>query len=498
MPSTAPTDKIFRRTTLRVPVEPLTPLLVLVFGALVAVLVGISGVNALRQASHDATEARARWLGFAIAETLVERPRTEWQEMLSRMSGKVRALECFVLDADGSVLVSAANETLAPVTLLELRDRGRGDLKVALGEVRFESVAIGPADPQRATLLVLVHQSASPPEVSAYLASLAAASVMFIAVACLAGYLMSRDGSRDVAFVTARVRTMARSPDDPLVDDPLPLRALDDVGVLTASFNDLLARYRSAEARYVANVERTRQSDRDRAAFLAAVSHEFYTPLNAILGFTDVLLAEVDGPLLEDAREEVEQIRDSGKHLKDLIDDIVQFSALEGGQLRLKKKRADLTALAAEVVREASVVAQEKRIALSFRADSAVYADIDGLRMRQVLGNLVGNAVKFTAQGSVEVDVSRRGRSPMITVTDTGPGISQSERAYVFDEFAQASAGRRAGLSGSGLGLAIARRLVLLHGGSIELESEVGRGSTFRVLLPEAGAVERFGRGPAV
>ncbi len=497
MHSVAPTDATFRRTALRVPAPPLTPLLVLLFGALVAVLVGFSGVNALRQASQDATEARARWLGFAIAETLAETPRREWQDMLSRMSGKVRALECFVLDADGSVVVSAANETHAPVTLLELRDRGRGELDVALGEVRFESMPIGPPGPQRPTLLVLVHLSRSPPEVSAYLASLVSASAMFLAVACLAGYLVARDGSRDVAFVTAHVRTMAQSPDDPLVD-PLPLRALDDVGVLTASFNELLGRYRSAEARHAANVERTRQADRDRAAFLAAVSHEFYTPLNAILGFADVLLAEVDGPLRPDAREEVEQIRDSGKHLKDLIDDIVQFSALEGGQLRLKKKRADLVALAHEVVREASVVAHEKGITLAFRAPAPVHADIDGLRMRQVLGNLVGNAVKFTSRGGVEVEISRRDRSPMITVTDTGPGISKAERSYVFDEFVQAEAGRRAGTSGSGLGLAIARRLVLLHGGSIELESEVGQGSTFRVLLPEAGAVERFGVGPAV
>jgi signal transduction histidine kinase len=260
----------------------------------------------------------------------------------------------------------------------------------------------------------------------------------------------------------------------------------------------LLGRYRGAEARYAANVERTRQADRDRAAFLAAVSHEFYTPLNAILGFADVLLAEVDGPLRPDAREEVEQIRDSGKHLKDLIDDIVQFSALEGGQLRLKKKRADLVALANEVVREASVVAHEKGITITFNAPAPVHADIDGLRMRQVLGNLVGNAVKFTSQGGVEVEISRRDRSPMITVTDTGPGISKAERSYVFDEFVQAEAGRRAGSSGSGLGLAIARRLVLLHGGTIELESELGAGSTFRVLLPEAGAVERFGVGPVV
>lgn len=499
MHSVAPTGRTFRRTALRLPVEPLTPVLVLLLGVLMAVLVGWRGVDALRQSNVDALAARGRWMAFAISATLEQKPRDEWQETLSRVSGKVRALETFVLAADGTVLATATNHSLAQSTLLELRDLGSGsssELEKLYPEgilVRVQAQKIGPEqEAARPTLLVLVQDAASPPEVSAYLASLLAACVMFIAVACLAGYLMARDGSRDVAFVTARVRAMAHSPDEPLVD-PLPLRALDDVGVLTAAFNDLLARYRSAEARYVANVERTRQADRDRAAFLAAVSHEFYTPLNAILGFADVLLAEVDGPLEPDVREEVEQIRDSGRHLKELIDDIVQFSALEGGQLRLKKKLADLVPLAGEVVREASVIAHEKGITIEFHAPLPIQADVDGLRMRQVLGNLVGNAVKFTERGGVVVEVGRRGRSPMVTVTDTGPGISSAERSFVFEEFAQAEAGRRAGSSGSGLGLAIARRLVQLHGGSIELESELGQGSVFRVVLPEPGAVERFG-----
>ena len=476
---------------LHVPIEPLTLLLVVVFGALVTILVALGGVNALRQASGDTAAARARWLAFSLAETLAQKPEEEWQAVLSRTATRVRAFEGFVLDAEGNVGPSAANETLAPVTLAELRDRGSGQRQATLDSVRFHTATLRTLEGAPRSLLVFVHEPSTPPSLNAYLSSLIAAAVLFLAVACLASYTMAREGARDVAFLAARVRAMAQSPDDPLVE-PLRLRALDDVGVLTTSFNELLKRYRNAEERYLANVERTRQSDRDRAAFLAAVSHEFYTPLNAILGFADVLLEEVDGPLTPDVREEALQIRDSGRHLKELIDDIVQFSALEGGQLRLKKKTADLVPLASEVVREASVVAHEKGISLTFRTHGAVLADVDALRIRQVLGNLVSNAVKFTQRGGVIVEVTRRGRRPMVSVIDTGPGISDVERSHVFEEFVQAEAGRRAGTAGSGLGLAIARRLVKLHGGTIELESEVGRGSTFRVVLPEPGAVERF------
>src|SRR5450432_4322719 len=122
--------------------------------------------------------------------------------------------------------------------------------------------------------------------------------------------------------------------------------------------NELVNRFAEAEKSYRLNLERAHAADRDRAAFLAAVSHELRSPLNAILGFADVLMEEVDGPLTTDAREEVEQIRASGAHLLDLINDILEFSALEGGQLKLSRAQVDLTAVAGEVLREATGVLQ--------------------------------------------------------------------------------------------------------------------------------------------
>jgi signal transduction histidine kinase len=213
------------------------------------------------------------------------------------------------------------------------------------------------------------------------------------------------------------------------------------------------------------------------------VSHELRSPLNAILGFADILVTEVDGPLTPTAREEVEQIRGSGAHLSALISDILEFSAIESGQLKLSRAQVDLAVMANEVVKESQVLLGGKNVTVRMHGETGVIADADARRVRQILTNLVGNAIKFTSEGQVVVTVGKQGSYATIAVSDTGPGISPAERAMIFEEYKQAGE-ERAKRRGTGLGLAIARRLVLMHGGTIHVESELGRGSTFRVLLP--------------
>lgn len=491
MRSLPPDARSFRRARSKLPFNPLAPLLVVAMGTLVTLAMLLAGADALRRDSDHSATSRARWLAFALAEKLTVEPEVTWPGSLERVVRNLRQVECAVVTPSRVVAVASSEDAPAPVMLQELAERGPG---IHHDDERRQGHASAAIAGHEARVLVLT----AAPEVHeltyAYVVSALVLAALFLVLATITSVMIARNASRDIAYVIARVRVMAEA-NDPLLD-PLPLRALDDVGELTASFNDLVSRYRDAEARYLADVERTRQSDRDRAAFLAAVSHEFYTPLNAILGFADVLLEEVDGPLSPEARDEALQIRGSGAHLKELLDDIVEFSALEGGQLHLKKKRADLVGLVELVVREVRIAAEQKGLRLQVTGESAVMADVDGLRMRQVLSNLIGNAVKFTERGMVEVCITRRDRLPMITVRDTGPGIASAELAYVFEEFAQAEAGRKLGGRGSGLGLAIARRLVGLHGGTLEVESQPGHGSSFRVLLPEAGAVERFGLRP--
>ena len=178
-------------------------------------------------------------------------------------------------------------------------------------------------------------------------------TTLLVGVAAAVAYAVARDANRDVEFVGERVRGMVHVRSEP-TGEAVPVRTMDEVGALTVAFNALVDRFAAAQSSYKSDLARVRAADRDRAAFLAAVSHELRSPLNAILGFADILMTEVDGPLSAEAREEVEQIRGSGKHLLDLINDILELSALESGQLRLTRTRVDLAAVAREVVREAA------------------------------------------------------------------------------------------------------------------------------------------------
>ncbi|MBK7580577.1 MAG: HAMP domain-containing histidine kinase [Myxococcales bacterium] len=196
-----------------------------------------------------------------------------------------------------------------------------------------------------------------------------------------------------------------------------------------------------------------------------------------------MLLAEVDGPLSADARENLEVVRGSGQHLRELIDDILELSALESGELELSCQEVEVLPIAEDAVREARINAQDKPLEVRLEGAS-VSAFGDARRIRQILANVVGNAVKFTSEGCVTVDVAAESdRWVRIRVSDTGPGIAPEDQAGIFDEYRQAGdlAARRAG---SGLGLAITRRLVQMHHGTIDLESELGQGSVFRIWLP--------------
>jgi signal transduction histidine kinase len=217
------------------------------------------------------------------------------------------------------------------------------------------------------------------------------------------------------------------------------------------------------------------------------MSHELRTPLNSILGFADVLMTEVDGPLSAEAREEVEQIRGSGKHLLDLITDILELSAIESGQLKLTRTRVDLEAVAREVLREAAGLVGTRPVSVRLEGEAGVFARADAKRVRQILTNLVGNAIKFTQRGEVVVTLGygggHDGTYARFSVRDTGPGISSQELAVIFEEYKQTKE-ERSRRRGTGLGLAITKRLVLMHKGRIHVHSEVGRGSEFDVLLP--------------
>ncbi|TVR24369.1 MAG: GAF domain-containing protein, partial [Anaerolineaceae bacterium] len=240
--------------------------------------------------------------------------------------------------------------------------------------------------------------------------------------------------------------------------------------------------------------ESLREVDRLKSQFLANMSHELRTPLNSIIGYSEVLLDGVDGELTEDAEEDVTAIYESGKHLLALINEILDLAKIEAGQMQLDIRAIDMVEFTQEIVKSAQILVKDKPVELAVVEETDMPPVLaDSVRLRQILWNLVSNAIKFTEEGSVNVHVDCQDQQALITLRDTGIGMSEEQLDLIFERFSQVdgSSTRRAG--GTGLGLTITKQLIELHGGQIEVTSEVGVGSTFRFTLPihiEEGAEE--------
>ncbi len=231
--------------------------------------------------------------------------------------------------------------------------------------------------------------------------------------------------------------------------------------------------------------ERAEAADHVKSAFLATMSHELRTPLNSIIGFTGMLLQDLAGPLNEEQRKQLSMVQKSGRHLLDLINDVLDISKIEAGELQVTSESLDLRSLVSEVAGSAIPMAEKKGLVLQTTISSGVGTIIsDRRRVGQILRNLISNAVKFTPSGKVRVDCRVEGPWAIVAVTDTGIGIKQADLGKLFVPFQQIESGLTRNYDGTGLGLSISKRLVTMLGGSIEVQSEPGRGSTFTLRLP--------------
>jgi signal transduction histidine kinase len=226
-------------------------------------------------------------------------------------------------------------------------------------------------------------------------------------------------------------------------------------------------------------------ASRHKGQFLANMSHELRTPLNAILGYTELILDQIYGEVPERIREVLDRIDRSGRHLLGLINDVLDLSKIEAGQLTLALADYSLQEVVHAVVTQVESLAAEKGLALRAAAPPDLPAGRgDERRLTQVLLNLAGNAIKFTESGEVAIDVGVRDGSFVVAVRDTGPGIAPADQARIFEEFHQADSSSTRKKGGTGLGLSIARRIVELHGGRLAVESVLGTGATFSFTIP--------------
>lgn len=240
--------------------------------------------------------------------------------------------------------------------------------------------------------------------------------------------------------------------------------------------------------------DRLQELDRLKSAFIANVSHELRTPLNSIIGFSEVVLDGLAGDLEPLAREYLGYIHDSGKHLLDLINDILDLSRIQAGRMTLRLENVGVLDVVEDVRTTLAPMINKKKQDFGAEAKGTLPVIVaDRFRLKQILINLISNACKFTPEGGrIQVRASLADpRTLQIDVIDTGPGIAVDDQSLIFEDFRQARATRPG--EGTGLGLAITRRLVHMHSGRIWVESQLGAGAVFTVLFPVAGPIVKDG-----
>jgi signal transduction histidine kinase len=295
-----------------------------------------------------------------------------------------------------------------------------------------------------------------------------------IVLALLLGFVLSWSLIGPIQRIDERLAAIASGD----FSGHVPVENRDELGALGANVNRMNEELR----RLYTELE---SASRHKSEFLANMSHELRTPLNAIIGFSQVLREEMVGPVNPKQAEYLEDIISSGNHLLSLINDVLDLSKVEAGQVELDVHPFSLREALERGVVMVRERATEEGVRVGFTADPEVdVVDGDERRIRQVIFNLLSNAVKFTPTGGeIDVSATRVNGEVRVSVADTGPGIAFEDRERIFEEFQQTETGSEQH-EGTGLGLALSKRFVELHGGRIWLESELGRGSTFTFALP--------------
>ncbi|HDQ04620.1 MAG TPA: transporter substrate-binding domain-containing protein [Deltaproteobacteria bacterium] len=235
-------------------------------------------------------------------------------------------------------------------------------------------------------------------------------------------------------------------------------------------------------------MEKAQEADRLKSAFLATMSHELRTPLNSIIGFTGIILRERVGPLNDEQKKQLNMVKNSSQHLLALINDVLDISKIEAGQLQLVSEEINLPQIIEKALQSVRPLAESKGIELKHKISPDINsARGDNRRVEQILLNLLSNAIKFTEKGFVETVAEIDGDNIIIRVLDTGIGIKKEDMETIFENFRQIDSGLSRKYEGTGLGLSISKRLAELMGGKIWVESVWSKGSTFSFSLPKKG-----------
>jgi PAS domain S-box-containing protein len=233
--------------------------------------------------------------------------------------------------------------------------------------------------------------------------------------------------------------------------------------------------------------EQVQEADKLKSEFLANMSHELRTPLNSILGYSEIMLMGLDEGISPDTMEDVQAIYDNGQHLLRLINDVLDLAKIEAGRMSLEVEDVDIGPILDEVLRSNAGLLINKPLEISTETEADLPTiKADRVRLSQIFNNLFSNAVKFTDEGGIRLHAFRENGWCVIEVADTGIGMSEEDLEVIFERFRQVDGSAARMKDGSGLGLAITSHLIKMHNGTIDVKSELGKGSTFTVRLPAA------------
>ncbi len=492
------------------------------------VAVAITGVSMARKDIFDLREAKverlssqARMLSFNSTGVLTFLDQEAAKKLLRSLESEPTVERACLYDTEGKLFASyvAEGKKGAPLTIPQTACYSEYDSEGMLEvceKITDQEIVLG-------TVVLRANSSDVAKKLHAGLFTILLVALLSLAVAVLLSGLLQRNISNPIAKLSQTAKAIAHSGDYSL---RVEKSCGDELGQLGDAFNKMLAQVecskqdlteahdeleerveqRTAElSEEITQREKTQRdleasivaaqaANRSKSEFLANMSHEIRTPLNGILGFTDLILRDHDANE-EERRDYLETIQSSGKHLLGLINDILDLSKIEAGQYDVEILTCKPHQIIAEVVSFLRVPAQEKGLDLNCRWEGLVPATIqtDPGRFKQVLTNLMGNAVKFTERGSVDlvahVKFLEEHPQLVIDIIDTGIGIDSRKLDEIFSPFAQADNTVTRRFGGTGLGLTICRQIATALGGDVHVQSVPGEGSTFSLTIP-TGSLE--------
>ncbi len=309
------------------------------------------------------------------------------------------------------------------------------------------------------------------------------ASLLLVAAGTLSALLLQRAILGPVDRMSAAIRDLRRGDYSARVQADTN----DELQALSDEFNTMASAIQSRDQELARINDALQKANRIKDQFSAAMSHELKTPLHAIRAYAQLLLEEIDGPITEAQRKDLEALLAAGDHLLHLIEGILRYSALEAGGTPPQVREVRATEVVEQARQNVAHLARSKGLPIMTRADGGATVRADETMLRQILINLLHNAIKYTVEGKITVTTSAEDGQVLFAVADTGPGIPQEDQQEVFEPFRRAGDPARREIDGIGLGLAVVKRYVELQGGRIWFESAARRGTTFYFTLPKGG-----------